>query len=92
MRVAVATALGTLPSAQSLPRLTVMLQDTDQRVIAAVLSALASSKATGVERVLLERLERRGLLGAGGRGERAGGSEGRGRGPAAGRGLPPRHH
>ena len=56
VRVAVATALGTLPSAQSLPRLTVMLQDTDQRVVAAVLGALASSKATGVERVLLERL------------------------------------
>ncbi len=33
-----------------------MLQDTDQKVIAAVLTALASSKATGVERVLLDRL------------------------------------
>jgi cyclophilin family peptidyl-prolyl cis-trans isomerase/HEAT repeat protein len=56
VRVAVATALGTLPSAQSLPRLTVMLQDSDQKVIPAVLGALASSKATGVERVLLDRL------------------------------------
>ena len=56
VRVTVATALGTLPSAQSLPRLTIMLQDTDQRVVAAVLGALASSKATGVEPVLLDRL------------------------------------
>jgi cyclophilin family peptidyl-prolyl cis-trans isomerase/HEAT repeat protein len=56
VRVAVANALGTLPSAQSLPRLTVMLGDSDQRVIPAVLGALASSKATGVEKVLLDRL------------------------------------
>ena len=56
VRVAVANALGTLPSAQSPPRLTVMLQDSDQKVIPAVLGALASSKATGVERVLLDRL------------------------------------
>jgi cyclophilin family peptidyl-prolyl cis-trans isomerase/HEAT repeat protein len=56
VRVALATALGTLPAAQSLPRLTVMLQDPDPKVLAAVLSALASSKATGVERVLLDRL------------------------------------
>ena len=51
-----ANALGTLPSAQSLPRLTVMLQDPDQKVIPAVLAALASSKATGVDRILLDRL------------------------------------
>ena len=56
VRVAMATALGTLPAERSLPRLTVMLQDSDQRVVAAVLGALASSKATGVERVLLDRL------------------------------------
>ena len=56
VRVAMANALGTLPSAQSLPRLTVMLQDPDQKVIPAVLAALASSKATGVERILLDRL------------------------------------
>jgi cyclophilin family peptidyl-prolyl cis-trans isomerase/HEAT repeat protein len=56
VRVAVASALGTLPSAQGLPRLTVMLQDPDQKVIPAVLGALASSKATGVEQILLERL------------------------------------
>jgi cyclophilin family peptidyl-prolyl cis-trans isomerase/HEAT repeat protein len=56
VRVAMANALGTLPSAQSLPRLTVMLQDQDQKVIPAVLAALASSKATGVDGVLLDRL------------------------------------
>jgi cyclophilin family peptidyl-prolyl cis-trans isomerase/HEAT repeat protein len=56
VRVAMANALGTLPSAQSLPRLTVMLQDPDQKVIPAVLAALASSKATGVDRVLIDRL------------------------------------
>jgi HEAT repeat protein/cyclophilin family peptidyl-prolyl cis-trans isomerase len=56
VRVAMARALGTLPSAQSLPRLTVMLQDPDQKVIPAVLAALASSQATGVDRILLDRL------------------------------------
>ena len=90
VRVAVATALGTLPSAQSLPRLTVMLQDTDQRVIAAVLGALASSKATGAERVLLERLAAEDLSVRVCRGERTRGSEGHGRRSTARRGLPPR--
>ena len=56
VRVAMANALGTLPSAQSLPRLTEMLQDPDQKVIPAVLAAFASSKATGVDRMLLDRL------------------------------------
>jgi cyclophilin family peptidyl-prolyl cis-trans isomerase/HEAT repeat protein len=56
VRLALATALGTLPAAQSLPRLTVMLQDPDPKVLGAVLSALASSKATGVDRVLIDRL------------------------------------
>jgi cyclophilin family peptidyl-prolyl cis-trans isomerase/HEAT repeat protein len=61
VRVALANALGTLPSAQSLPRLTVMLQDPEQKVIPAVLGALASSKATGVERILLDRLSNQDL-------------------------------
>jgi HEAT repeat protein/cyclophilin family peptidyl-prolyl cis-trans isomerase len=56
VRVVVATALGTLPSVQSLPRLTLMLQDPDPKVIAAVLGALAASKAPGIERILLDRL------------------------------------
>jgi cyclophilin family peptidyl-prolyl cis-trans isomerase/HEAT repeat protein len=56
VRVATANALGTLPAARSVPRLNVMLQDTDQKVIPAVLAALASSKATGVETILIDRL------------------------------------
>jgi cyclophilin family peptidyl-prolyl cis-trans isomerase/HEAT repeat protein len=56
VRVALASALGTLPSERGLPRLTLMLQDTDQKVIAAVLGALASSKATGVDKIFLDRL------------------------------------
>jgi len=44
VRVAVATALGGLPAEQSLPRLTVMLEDRDGRVIPAVLNALASMR------------------------------------------------
>jgi cyclophilin family peptidyl-prolyl cis-trans isomerase/HEAT repeat protein len=56
VRVALANALGTLPAARSLPRLTVMLQDPDPKVLTAVISALAASKATGVERALLDRL------------------------------------
>jgi cyclophilin family peptidyl-prolyl cis-trans isomerase/HEAT repeat protein len=57
VRVAVANALGTLPADQSLPRLTVMLQDRDQRVIPAVIGAMASSKAAGVDGILIERLK-----------------------------------
>jgi cyclophilin family peptidyl-prolyl cis-trans isomerase/HEAT repeat protein len=56
VRVAMANALGTLSPAQSLPRLNVMLQDPDQKVIAAVLAAFASAKATGVDQVLIDRL------------------------------------
>jgi cyclophilin family peptidyl-prolyl cis-trans isomerase/HEAT repeat protein len=56
VRVAVASALGTLPAERSRPRLSVMLQDRDGRVIPSVLNALASTKAPGVDKVLLERL------------------------------------
>jgi cyclophilin family peptidyl-prolyl cis-trans isomerase/HEAT repeat protein len=56
VRVAMANALGTLPAAQSVPRLTEMLQDPDQKVIPAVLAAFAASKASGVDRLLLDRL------------------------------------
>jgi cyclophilin family peptidyl-prolyl cis-trans isomerase len=57
VRASLATALGGLPSGQGLPRLTVMLQDRDQRVVVAVLGALAASKAPGVDKVLIDRLK-----------------------------------
>jgi len=56
VRVAVAGALGTLPAARGVPRLSVMLQERDTRVIPAVITALAATKAPGLEKVLLERL------------------------------------
>jgi cyclophilin family peptidyl-prolyl cis-trans isomerase len=55
--VAQAAALATIRPELSLPRLTLMLQDKDQRVIPAVLSALVASKAPGVDRMLLDRLK-----------------------------------
>ena len=57
VRVAIATALGNLTDQQGVPRLTVMLQDRDNRVIPAVLNALVASKAAGMDKVLLERLK-----------------------------------
>ena len=57
VRVTIATALGNLPDQQGVPRLTVMLQDRDNRVIPAVLNALVASKAEGMDKVLLERLK-----------------------------------
>jgi HEAT repeat protein/cyclophilin family peptidyl-prolyl cis-trans isomerase len=57
VRVAVATALGTLPAQQGIPRLTIMLQDRDGRVMPAVLNALVATKGGGVDRVLLDRLK-----------------------------------
>ena len=45
------------PVEQGVPRLTVMLQDRDNRVIPAVLNALVASKAAGMDKVLLERLK-----------------------------------
>ena len=58
VRAAIATALGALPEEQGVARLTVMLQqDRDLRVIPTVLNALVASKATGIDKVLLERLK-----------------------------------
>ena len=57
VRVAVATALGGLSDEQGVPRLTVMLQDRDGRVVPAVLNALVASKAAGTDKVLFERLK-----------------------------------
>ncbi len=57
VRTAQAAALGSLPPEQGSARLTLLLQDRDQRVIPAVLAALVTSKAPGTDRVLLERLK-----------------------------------
>jgi len=57
VRTALATALGGLPGQQGVPRLTVMLQDRDNRVIPAVLNALIAAKAGGMDKVLLDRLK-----------------------------------
>jgi cyclophilin family peptidyl-prolyl cis-trans isomerase/HEAT repeat protein len=57
VRAAVAAALGGLPSQQGVPRLTVMLQERDLRVIPAVLNGLIAAKAGGMDKVLIERLK-----------------------------------
>ena len=56
VRVAIATALGGLPDSQGVPRLIVMLQDGDSRVIPTVLNALVAAKAGNMDRVLIDRL------------------------------------
>ncbi len=56
VRVAIATALGTVPAERSLPRLTAMLQDLDERVVPTVISALAATRAPGIEAILMERV------------------------------------
>jgi cyclophilin family peptidyl-prolyl cis-trans isomerase/HEAT repeat protein len=56
VRVAQATALGTLPAGLSAGRLTAMLDDRDQRVLPAVIAALAASKVPDADRLLLQRL------------------------------------
>jgi HEAT repeat protein/cyclophilin family peptidyl-prolyl cis-trans isomerase len=57
VRVAEAGALGTLPGERALPRLSVLMQDPDQRVVPAAIAALAASKPAGVEKVLIEKLK-----------------------------------
>jgi cyclophilin family peptidyl-prolyl cis-trans isomerase/HEAT repeat protein len=56
VRVAEAAALGTLPGERSLPRLTMLLDDRDQRVVPPAIEALAASKPQGFEKMLLEKL------------------------------------
>ena len=56
VRVAQASALGTLPESQGFPRLAVMAGDSDLRVVAAVLAALAASKAPGAADLIRARL------------------------------------
>ena len=57
VRAALASALGGLDVERARPRLTLMLQDPDQRVIPAVLGALVASGAPEAESVLLERID-----------------------------------
>ena len=56
VRAALATILSTLPTRTGLPRLTPMLADSDQRVIAPVLAALVKLGAPNAGAVLLDRL------------------------------------
>ncbi len=57
VRVAEAAALGTLPGERSLPRLTMLLEDRDQRVVPPAIEALAASKPQGFEKILLDKLQ-----------------------------------
>jgi cyclophilin family peptidyl-prolyl cis-trans isomerase/HEAT repeat protein len=56
-RTAQAAALGSLPSGSGVPALTALLEDSDPRVVPAVLSALVATKASGVDKTLIERLK-----------------------------------
>ena len=56
-RASLAVLLGTLPRQSALPRLTALLKDTDQRVIAAVLTSLVKLSAPGVGEILLDHLK-----------------------------------
>jgi HEAT repeat protein/cyclophilin family peptidyl-prolyl cis-trans isomerase len=57
VRAALATILGTLPLEASLPRLELLLADSDQRVIPSVLAALVKVKAPKALQILLDRLK-----------------------------------
>ena len=56
VRSALATVLGTLPAASGLPRLRLMSEDSDQRVIPAVVASLMALQAPEVPRLLIEQL------------------------------------
>ena len=56
VRAAQAKALGSLTSERAIPRLTRMLQDTDQRVISVVLNSLIAIRAPQLESLLYEKL------------------------------------
>lgn len=57
VRAALATALGTLGAEAARARLTVMLDDSDQRVIPSVLNAFVAAGIPDAEAVLVKRLE-----------------------------------
>jgi cyclophilin family peptidyl-prolyl cis-trans isomerase/HEAT repeat protein len=56
VRVAQAGALGGLPDGQGFARLSMMAEDTDVRVVPAVISALASSRAAGAVALIRAKL------------------------------------
>jgi len=56
VRAGLASVLASKDSERALPRLMSMLSDPDARVIPAVLAALTTLKAPGIEAILLERL------------------------------------
>jgi HEAT repeat protein len=56
-RAALATVLGTLAPEVGLPRLQMMLDDSDQRVVPSVLDALVKLKAPNAAAVMIERLK-----------------------------------
>ena len=57
VRAALAEALETIDAAVAVPRLTAMLDDSDRRVIPAVLAGLVHHRAPNVDVMLIERLE-----------------------------------
>ena len=57
VRAALASVLGTLTPERGLPRLTMMLDDTDQRVIPSVIASLVKLKDPKTAALLLERLK-----------------------------------
>jgi cyclophilin family peptidyl-prolyl cis-trans isomerase/HEAT repeat protein len=58
VRAGLATILGTKDAERSLPRLTPMLADSDMRVVPSVLTAMAKLKAPGIEKILIEHLDK----------------------------------
>ena len=56
VRVAEATALASLPADRSLPRLSLLLEDRDPRVVPAAIAALSTARPPGVEKMLLGAL------------------------------------
>lgn len=57
VRASQAEVFATLPAELAMPRLTAMLADQDQRVVPAVLAAIAKVKPADVDRLLIERLK-----------------------------------
>jgi cyclophilin family peptidyl-prolyl cis-trans isomerase len=56
VRAAEASALGSLPAERAMPRLTLLLQDRDVRVVPAAIAAVAEAKPPGLDKLLLDLL------------------------------------